>query len=279
MLKLIAQFKISGMLSLVMLLTSACASKEDIKTKQSNIYFAAGTQSLMSEQYTDALKSLLKANELTPDRSEILNNLGMAYYFKNEKDLAIKTLQRALKLDGNNSDASVNLASIYYREGKYNEAEKLYKKVLQDLTYDKQARTYYNLGILNLQVNKDVNSAESYFKKSIKEDENYCPSYYQIGMIQYQRRQFNTALRNFKEATLGTCFESPSPHYYQALTLIELKRYGEARLKLDEIDMRFKRSVFAVKARNKVIELNEIENKSKSEESHASRMMLESPDF
>lgn len=261
------------------LILTSCASKESqLKQKQASLYFGAGTQSLIEKQYTEALKNLLEANKLDPDNSEILNNLGMAYYFKGEKEIAIKHLNRALEIDEKNSDARQNLASIYFKDNNFEAAEKIYKQVLKDLTYDKQARTFYNLGMLEMVAKRNVVSAENYFKKSITEDDNYCPSYYQLGLIQYNRRQFNSALRNFKEASMGTCYESPAPHYYQAMTLIELRRYDDARIKLDEIDSRFKKSVFAVKARAKAIELQEIE-KNKSIESHASKNMLESPDF
>lgn len=271
--------KSSVLLLLGLFLFTSCASKKDsLNSKQAELYFGAGTQSLMEKQYTEALKNLLKANELLPDRSEILNNLGMAYYFKGQKDLAIQTLKRSLEINKENSDARNNLGSIYYKEKRYDDAEKIYKEVLKDLTYDKQARTYFNLGLLEIEARRNMVGAENYFKKSIKEDDNYCPSYYQLGLIQYQRRQFNSALNNFKEASMGTCYDSPAPHYYQALTMIELRRFDEARIKLDEIDTRFKKSNFAVKARSKAIELNQIENR-KSTESHASRNVLESPDF
>jgi type IV pilus assembly protein PilF len=259
-------------------LTSCSSRKDEIRMKQAGLYFAAGTQSLMEKEHTEALKNLLKANELDPENSDILNNLGMAYYFKGEKEIAIKTLNKALEVNENNSDAKVNLASIYYKDRDYNKAEKIYKQVLNDLTYDKQARTLYNLGVLQIQAHKNPVTAENYFKKSIKEDDNYCPSYFQLGLIQYNRRQYSSALNNFKEAALGTCYESPAPHYYQALALIQLKRYVDARLKLDEIDTRFKKSIYAAKARSKTIEIDEIENKKLSD-SHASRNVLESPDF
>jgi tetratricopeptide (TPR) repeat protein len=264
---------------LSLLVLTSCASKnQELKEKKVGLYFSAGMQNLMDKQYTDALKNFLKANELEPNNSEILNNLGMSYYFKGEKDLAIKTLKQALKLNEDNSDARVNLASIYFQEKKFNEAEKTYKMVLKDLTYDKQTRTFYNLGVLELNYKKDSVAAENYFRKSIKEDDNYCPSYFQLGLIQYNRKQLKNALKNFKEASMGDCYESPAPHYYQALALIDLGRFDEARLKLDEVDTHFKKSVFAVKARAKSIELSKIENR-KSSESHASRNVLESPDF
>ena len=273
-----SHFKSVSLLVLSMLLLTACASKSDkLESKQAALYFGAGTQSLMEQQYTEALKNLLEANRLDPENSDILNNLGMAYFFKGERDLAIKSISQALKINPANSDAKVNLASIYFKDGRLNEAEKIYKNVLKDLTFDKQARTYYNLGVIELARNNSV-AAEKYFKKSIAEDENYCPSFYQVGLMNYKRRQFNTALRNFKEAAMGTCYDSPASHYYQALTMIELRKYDDARIKLDEIDTRFKKSVFAVKARQKVLDLNEIE-KNKSNVSHASGKVLESPDF
>src|SRR5205823_5198732 len=113
---------------------------------------------------------------------------------------------------------------------------------------------------------KNQVGAENYFKQSVKEDDNYCPAYFQLGMVYYKRRQFNSALKNFKEATMGTCYNSPAPHYYQALSLTSLKRFTEARLKLDEVETKFGKSVYGVKARTKQIELNEIEHNYQSEE-------------
>ncbi len=275
---ILKKIKAASFLFLLVLMISCSSKKDNIRSKQAELYFGAGTQGLMDQQYTEALKNLLKANELDPENSQILNNLGMAYYFKDEKETAIETLHKALKIDPKNSDAKINLASILYREGDVTQAEKVYKQVLKDLTYDKQARTLFNLGLLELQKKKNNLAAEDYFKKSLKEDDNYCPASYQLGLIKFNRRQFSSALKNFKDATIGTCYDSPAPHYYQALTLAQLRRFDEARIKYDEIDTRFKNTVFAVKARNKVIELNQIQNKN-SNESHAARNVLESPDF
>lgn len=267
------------LLGVVLIFSVACSSKKKEQNEQAAIYFGAGTQSLLQQEYTDALSNLLKANQLDPDNSEILNNLGMAYYFKGEKDLALKSLKKSLSINKDNSDARLNLASIYFKDGDFTSAEKIYKEVLKDLTYEKQARTYYNLGVLELQHRKNVSAAEKYFRKSLKENDSYCPSYYQLGMIQYSRRQFNTALKNFKEAGMGVCYDSASAHYYQGLTYVKLNRFNEARMKFDEIDTRFKKSVFAVKARSKMIELNEIERNYMANENHASGKMLDKSGF
>lgn len=269
--------KICSLLGLLVL--TACATKQTEQTnKKADIYYGAGTQGLLDKEYTEALKNLLQADKLRPNDSAILNNLGMAYYFKGEKDLAVKTIKRALDINPDNSDAKTNLASIMLRDGKVDEAEAIYKKILKDLTYDKYARVYYNLGIIEIQVRKNAVTAENYFKKAIEEDDNYCAAYYQLGSIQYKRRQYNSAMKNFKEAVLGTCNENPEPHYYQALVYIQQRRYIDARIKLDEISSRFSKTNFAKLARQKTLELNQIETNS-SLESHASRKVLESPEF
>lgn len=264
---------------LCLMLLGACASKkEGMKSKQAELYFGAGTQYMMDQEYTQALQSLMKANELEPNNSEIINNLGMAYYFKGEVDLAVKFLNQSIKLNDKNTDAKVNLASIYFNQGNADEAEALYKKVLKDLTYEKQARTYFNLGIVEAD-RKNMDGAEKYFKRSLQEDENYCPSYFQLGLLQYKRRQFNTALKNFKESSLGTCYNAPAPVYYQGLALSELKQFEDARLKFEEVISRFGKTDFAAKARARTLELNKLESKYKAEDFHASRKVLESPDF
>jgi tetratricopeptide (TPR) repeat protein len=269
---------------MIMILTSiilvSCSSRnKEIASKKANIHFGAGTQSLMQAKYTDALNSLTIANKLEPDNTNIINNLGMAYYFKGERDLAVKSLLKAIELDKENSDAKLNLASIYYNDGDIDKAEKLYKLVLKDLTYDKQARTWYNLGMLEIQKRKNTVAAENYFKKAIKEDDNYCAAYYQLGLLQFSRRQFNTALKNFRESTMGTCYETAPGHYYQALSLIELNNFFEARTKLDEVATKFGNTVYGAKARTKAIEINELEARHNSRQNHASRKVLESPEF
>lgn len=271
---------IQGILLSLLLLFVGCASKErNNNLQQADLYFGAGTQALMEQDYTTALSNLLKAHELQPSSSEVLTNLAMAYYFKGQRDLAVKSLQQALKLNPSNSDARVNLASIYFNDGQLTDAEKIYHEVLKDLTYDKQARTYYNLALIELRLNKNSQKAEQYLLSSIKEDVNYCPSHLKLGQIQYQRRMLQNALRTFKEASRGTCYDSAAPHYYQALTLEELGRRDEARLKYEEVINRFSEDPFALQARTRVIGLNNNNDNFRTLESRSPRKVLESPEF
>lgn len=239
----------------LLVLCSCSSNKKAIEDRKAALYFGAGTQSLIDRKYTDALNSLLKANAITPRNPEILNNLGMAYYFKGQTDLAINTLKETLKIDPKNSDAKTNLASIIYRQGQVEESVALYKEILQDLTYEKQARTYFNLAAIELNHYKNRRKAEEYLNLAIKEDENFCSAYTVLGKMYFEKANFKTALVNFRSAGMGTCFNDPVPHYLSALTLIKLSRFDEARIKLSEINNRFTQTVYGIKARSLMMEI------------------------
>ncbi len=261
----------------------SCASKsKQVRHEQAMLHFGAGTQSLITQDYTDALTNMLKADELEPENADILTNLGMAYYFKGQTDIAVKVLKRAIGLNENQSDAKLNLASIFYKEGDVAGAEKLYKSVLSDLTYDKQARTYYNLGILEIEKRKNSDAAEKYFKAAIKEDENYCQAFQQLGLIQYGKAMYKTAADTFRTGTRGVCIENAPNYYYHALTLVELRQYEKARMRFDEIDARFheKFPQYASLAREKQRELTKMVTPHTAPDTHANnKHKIESPEF
>lgn len=218
------------------------------------IYYGQGTQMLMKQNYTKALTHLLKAAEIEPENSDILNNLGMAYYFKGDKESAKQYITLSLRYDPKNHDASQNLATMALEEGNLTEAKEIYQKILKDLTYDKQARTYYNLGVVSL---KQKNSQEAFglFKKSIAEDVTYCPSYLQIGKIFLAENNFQQALENFKEAGLGNCNKDPAPLYYQALAYKGLGDYAMANTKLTKLIKNFKGTKFYQVAKYQLLEV------------------------
>jgi type IV pilus assembly protein PilF len=259
--------KIAAFLVLVFLVS--CSSREKEKNhSQASSYFSSGTDALILKNYTQALQHLLKANELDPGNPEILNNLGMAFYFKKDISQALHYIGEALKENPKNSDARGNYASLLMEQGKIQEAEKQYQIVLKDLTYAKQTRTYYNLAVIELK-RRDLSKAKTYFEKSLIEDESYCPSHMQLGHLSFKNRDFKNALTHYQSAGKGVCVSDPTPVYYQALTLIELHEFTKARLKLDEIDSRFSTHRYGAMARTKKSELRHIEEQYRAQKLNA----------
>ena len=216
-------------LAILLFVISSCASKSELSDaeKKAQVYFNQGTTSLVGRDYKEALKNLLEAQKLSPKDSKILVNLAMAYYFRDQRSLAIQTMEKALEFDSKNSDALLNLGSFYQEDGKYPEAMTKYNQVLKDLIYPQQFRTYYNMALIQLKQN-NTEKAKEYLNKSVAESESYCPAHYQLGQINYREKNYPDALENFKQAGIGTCMHQPESFFYKALTLESMGRQPDA---------------------------------------------------
>jgi Tfp pilus assembly protein PilF len=270
----------STLLAMLVVVTSCSSTNTTTQTKQEReaaIYYGQGTSDLMNKNYTQALGHLMRAVEHAPKNPEYHNNLGMAYYFKGEKEMARQHIKRALELDKKNTDARINLASLAFENGDLNEAEKLYLQALKDLAYEKHARTYYNLALIELR-RRNNQRALANLDRSIKEEESYCPAWFQKGMLDYQARRFKPALENFRRAGMGACAQEPAPIYWQAVTMIEMGEYLNARLKLDKVITEFSSGHYGTMAQQKISELNMIENQGERRQ-NATMNSTPSPSF
>lgn len=225
----------------------SCATNElaekTTAQKKSEIYYGQGTSELVQKNYSQALINLLKAREFDPNDAQIRNNLGMAYYFRDQPELAEKELLKAIDIDKKNSDARVNLGTLYMEKNRLKEARIQYEEVLKDLTYPNQFRNYYNLAVLALKEGDRAMGFE-YLFKSIKEKEEYCQAHFKLGELYFEEYKFKQALASFQESAKGTCVTEPAPHYQQALALMNLNRFEESRIKLKEIMDKFPKTRF-----------------------------------
>lgn len=247
------------MITTLILLLTGCATNSPItkspEQKKAELYYSHGSKALIIKDYTSALKNLLKSVEYDDNNSKAHNNLGMAYFFKKNLSKAKFHLKKSLSINPKNSDARNNLGSIYLHEKKYNLAKKEYITVTKDLVYPLQHRVYYNLALIDLVYNR-INKATKNLLKSVSENETYCPSFFQLGAISLQKREYHQALDYFKKASLGTCVNDPRPHYQVADTLLKLNEYQRALFKFKEIISNFPDSSEAVWAKRKLHSIN-----------------------
>jgi type IV pilus assembly protein PilF len=247
------------LLSLVVLSTS-CSSNanRELTTEQrkAEVYYTQGTNELVNKNYQKALTNLLAAKELDPKDSKIRNNLGMAYYFREQLALAEEELKTAISLDEKNTDARLNLGSLYMSKNRFKEARTLFEKAAKDLTFTNQYRNYYNLALLSL-AEGDRRQAFVYLEKSIKEREDYCTAHFKLGELYAEEFRFQQALASFREAGKGTCVSEPAPLYHQALALQNLNRPAEAKRKFTEVMEKFSSTRFSTMAG---IQLKKINN-------------------
>lgn len=239
------------LLTVTVLLISSCSSSKlkepTTEEKKADAYYGQGTTELINKNYAQALTYLVQARELNPKDTRIRNNLGMAYYFRNQPELAEKELKSSISLDAKNTDARLNLGALYMEKNRIQEAREQFEAVQADLTFKSHYRNYYNLAILSLKEG-DRHGAFDYLAKSIKEKYDYCPSYFKQGELYAEEFRYKEALEAFKEATKGTCVSDPAPHYQQALALLNLNRPLEAKRKFQEIYEKFPTTRFGAMA-------------------------------
>lgn len=249
--------RIISLLSIALFFTACASKKKELSPdeKRAMLYYNQGTRELVAEEYTLALQKLLRANKLMPNDSRIINNLAMAYYFKKDKANAVRLLKKSLKLDSSNADAKLNLATIYMKDGELSKAEEIYKNLLEDLTYMGHNRTYYNLALIKLSENNSTKAIE-YLNKAVEVDPNYCPAFYKLGQISKERKDYKRALEYYKDATMGVCYQNIKPHIAQVEMMMNLHRYDDARIKLDEMLEKFAMTKDEVLVKMKIDEVN-----------------------
>ncbi len=263
---------------IVLLALVSCASN-DLRDKspeerKADLYYNHGTQALLAKDYTTALNHLQKAVAITPDDTKVLNNLGMAYYFKGEVSTALKFLNDAIDKDEKNSDARVNLAGIYYAQGRTQLALEQYQIVTKDLIYPYQFRTYYNMAIIKEKQGK-VQEARQLLAKSIDENKGYCPAYYLTGQMNEKAQDLKSALTSYQDATKGQCYEEPAPHFSQAKVLMKLGRYAEAQEKLEMVMEKFSRTPYFPMASQELAKLKKSTNLKEENYLQKARMQMD----
>ena len=247
------------LLTLLVLSVSSCSSNQlkdqTPDEKKAEVYYGQGTTELVRKNYAQALGYLTKAKELNSKDSKIRNNLGMAYYFRDQHELAEQELKAAISIDSKNSDAHLNLGSLYMEKNRLKDARVQFEYALSDLTFPNQYRNFYNLGILSLKEG-DRREAFENLAKSIKEKLDYCPAHYKLGEMYAEEFRYKQALDAFKESGKGTCVSDPAPQYQQAMMLVNLNRPTEAKRKFQEVMEKFSATRFGTMASIQIKKLN-----------------------
>ena len=110
---------------------------------------------------------------------------------------ARKAVQSALILDENNIEALRREGYLYLEDREYEEARKVYEKILSldpidDIAHDSLANTLHKLG--------DDEVALSHHQKAIELDREYAPHYFNYANTLYDMKRYAEALENYKKA-------------------------------------------------------------------------------
>jgi len=124
-----------------------------------NSYYESGDNEM-------AIKSAEKALSASPNAFQPNYSLGQILALTGEKESAISYIEKAVEIDPTNSDAIRQLAMLYYEDDQKEKSIDTFKSAI-DNEQDKfrKADLYYNLGVLNMQLN-NYNDADIAFEEA-----------------------------------------------------------------------------------------------------------------
>ena len=149
--------------------------------------------------YANAVNEFSTYLDMHADSAGGQVNISNFHSRKNNSELAIEALKNTVKIDSHFNMARMNLAYMLSIDGKYDEAEKVYLKVLEQEPYYAQA--WYSLGLLYTET-KTFSKAVDAFSKAIARQPDNLRMYYnkalslqKLGLNEEAEQVFLDALR------------------------------------------------------------------------------------
>jgi type IV pilus assembly protein PilF len=230
-----------------------CASwSSQEKKEKAQMQAQVGMSLLESGNYPEALSALLHAYELEPEDPTILNNLGLAYFYRGKPEKAKFYLQKALKQNYQFTDAHNNLGRILLELGEYKASEIHLKKAVEDLTYPKPEKPYLNLGLLYFKTNR-YQEAKKASEKSVYYDKRSCASNTLLGRSYYQIQEYFLSASILDKA-IGYCpFQSADEaQFWSGMSYLKLGDIDKTKSRFNEIVKLYPESPYRTQAQKEL---------------------------
>ncbi len=146
------------------------------------VYNLMGVIYLNLKDWKKAEESLSRALKIDPNFSEAYNNLGLLFLLQGKYQTAISYFEKAIAnpLYTNAHSAKTNMAQAYYLLGDKEKALEILIGLLREKSDYPDA--LLKLGEIYLN-ERDLNSAEFYFKQALKLDRNLAEARYYLGEV------------------------------------------------------------------------------------------------
>ena len=150
----ISIFCLTGMIS--------CAGSQEKKINQARLTRSLGEAYMHQGNYTEALKTLLKAEKIYPNDHLLHNDLGLAYMAKERFNKSEFHFKKALEIRAEYAPAKNNLGTVYMAKQDWDTAIEQFKTVADDVLYATPHFPLTNIGIAYYH-KQDYINAERYY--------------------------------------------------------------------------------------------------------------------
>ncbi|MEW5946108.1 MAG: tetratricopeptide repeat protein [bacterium] len=201
---------------------------------QEVLFYAASATLLSAQSESDPLRRaglmyaardvLLRARELNPNDTLVLNKLGNVYLFTDDADGAIAQYEKAASLEPDPAGAFYNLGIAYYRKRAYNQAVGAFRK---SLSFDPEnGLAYYNVAKSLAAADMRSEAVEA-FREAIGRDPENPEIFHSLGQAYDRWGDFDRAVSCYRRAL------ALKPDHFDvrgnlAISLINRKNYPDA---------------------------------------------------
>jgi tetratricopeptide (TPR) repeat protein len=186
----------------ISLFTVSCATDSaDVRRQRADIYRHLGEGHLRENNPTAALGELLKAEKIY-DKDPLLHyDLGLAFFVKEEFDLAIAHFNKAvaLKSDGVYSDALNAKGRVYLRLKQWDKAISCFNQALDNLLYATPHLALSNLGEAYRE-KKDYERAIEHYNEALRKRPVFPNAYRGLGLVYMEKGNYEAAVTSLERA-------------------------------------------------------------------------------
>lgn len=215
-------------------LISGCASKSVDTKKAAQLRMEIGVSHIQQNNLPMALKELLAAKELDVTNPYIHNNLGLVYFLRQKNEVSADYFKKAFTILPSFTEAKNNLARVYIEMRQFKKAEPLLNEVMNDLTFTDLPSAQFNYGLLYFNQGK-YNQAEKFFHKVLTSRREDCYSHVYYGRSLLELQQLKAAAVQLDKAVQfctpvkvdDALFYSAIAHYRLGLKDKSQSRFSE----------------------------------------------------
>jgi type IV pilus biogenesis/stability protein PilW len=150
-------------------------------------------------KYRLALKQLKKAEGLFPSDHILQDDIGLAYLYLKDPDLAIDYFKKALEIKDDYTPARNNLGNAYAEKKEWDKAIEQYKIVTADLLYGTPQFPLSNLGFVYSEL-QEYGLAAQYFRKALDIKPDFVQALYGLAKTYMATDRVPEAIANLEKA-------------------------------------------------------------------------------
>lgn len=181
------------------------------------IYFALGNYSFAAVEFENAL-------QLSPERREIFEYLGLSYYLTGQREKAFDALDRMAVADPAEHPAELRLASTFHDLNLWDQVHTLCREVIR--AHPDYADAHFHHGLAHLGQGERKRAAKA-FDKAVAINPKYWEARIKLGITQTVLGDAGQAHDHFK-AVLNQFSHYADVHYYQGVLYASLNENDRA---------------------------------------------------